>query len=597
MLETSPEMRHRRSPRGSVALLIIVATSHVAAQDTVIARPIAPIAPRYVAPPPITGFADLHGHQHSNVAFGGLLVWGQPFGPREQALASDVPAHGIGGIADPIGHVVRLRNKHPNVPLIGHPVGGHPRYDGWPTYDNVYTHTAWYQDWLKRAVDGGLRLLVMYAVNAEALCEASKLLGKIAPGRTCGDMEAVDRQIAQARMMEQYIDNQHGGAGKGWYRIVHSPQEARGAIAKGQLAVVLGIEVQSIFDCQPGRKCNEVEVRRHLDRYHAMGVRQIVPIHNTNNLFGGAALFRDQYNVNNRKLTGQWFKVGPCKGGVELRLSALTFEEQREIATIWPELAEALPAYPPGFHCNAEGLTPLGRQMIQGMMHRKMIVDFDHLSQRSFADALALTQQLGGYPLVSSHTGLVSTAKGSKRTEFWKTDEQVEQIRASGGLMALLLAQGRREEAGVSDEAKQKRIANDCGNSSKTWAHVYLRAVSLMRGDAVALATDFGGFVPGLAPRFGTNECDGQRGGPQLNAIKYPFVAHGTGVQLGRAVTGERTFDYNTDGLAHVGMLPDFIQDLKQIGLTDADLAPLFRSAEAYIRLWERIERTNVADF
>jgi microsomal dipeptidase-like Zn-dependent dipeptidase len=328
-----------------------------------------------------------------------------------------------------------------------------------------------------------------------------------------------------------------------------------------------------------------------------MGVRQIVPIHNTNNLFGGAAIFRDQYNVNNHKLTGDWFRVRQCTGGVQMRLLALTPEEQREIATIWPELAFSFPAYPQGAHCNVKGLTPLGRQMLQGMMHRKMIIDFDHLSQLSFADALALTQQHGGYPLVSSHTGLVSIAKAQKKTEFWKTDSQVVQISKSGGLMALLLAQGRRNEAGDSYEAKLKGIANDCGNSSKTWAQAYLRAVQLVDGGAVALATDFGGFVPGLAPRFGPNACDGQRDNIQRNLVTYPFTAHGTTVQLARAVTGERTFDYNFDGLAHVGLLPDFIQDLKRIGLTDQDLAPLFRSAEAYIRLWERIQRTNVADF
>ena len=38
-------------------------------------------------------------------------------------------------------------------------------------------------------------------------------------------------------------------AGKGWYRIVYSPQEARTVIAAGKLAVVLGIEVDYLFNC------------------------------------------------------------------------------------------------------------------------------------------------------------------------------------------------------------------------------------------------------------------------------------------------------------------------------------------------------------
>ena len=31
---------------------------------------------------------------------------------------------------------------------------------------------------------------------------------------------------------------------------------------------------------------------------------------------------------------------------------------------------------------------------------------------------------------------------------------------------------------------------------------------------------------------------------------------------------GNRDFDINIDGVAHVGMLPDFIQDLFNIGMT-----------------------------
>lgn len=41
-------------------------------------------------------------------------------------------------------------------------------------------------------------------------------------------------------------------------------------------------------------------------------------------------------------------------------------------------------------------------------------------------------------------------------------------------------------------------------------------------------------------------------------------------------------------------MLADFIQDLKVQGLTNDDLGPLFRSAEAYIQMWEQLESTTV---
>jgi hypothetical protein len=57
---------------------------------------------------------------------------------------------------------------------------------------------------------------------------------------------------------------------------------------------------------------------------------------------------------------------------------------------------------------------------------------------------------------------------------------------------------------------------------------------------------------------------------------------------LRRCTTGYRDWDFNLDGIAHEGMLPDLIQDLKNIGVTGVYLQPLFMSAEEYIRVWER---------
>jgi len=64
----------------------------------------------------------------------------------------------------------------------------------------------------------------------------------------------------------------------------------------------------------------------------------------------------------------------------------------------------------------------------------------------------------------------------------------------------------------------------------------------------------------------------------------------GTNTPLTRSYAGQRDFDINLDGVAHYGMIPDLLQDLKNVGLTDEDLKPLFRSAEDYIRMWEKCE-------
>jgi hypothetical protein len=49
-----------------------------------------------------------------------------------------------------------------------------------------------------------------------------------------------------------------------------------------------------------------------------------------------------------------------------------------------------------------------------------------------------------------------------------------------------------------------------------------------------------------------------------------------------------RDFDINVDGLAHYGLLPGFLQDLKNLG---CEMTSMLRSAEDYIVMWEICER------
>ena len=52
-----------------------------------------------------------------------------------------------------------------------------------------------------------------------------------------------------------------------------------------------------------------------------------------------------------------------------------------------------------------------------------------------------------------------------------------------------------------------------------------------------------------------------------------------------------RDFDINIDGMAHYGLLPDLLQDIRNAGVSIEDFAPLFRGAEDYVRMWEKCER------
>lgn len=64
----------------------------------------------------------------------------------------------------------------------------------------------------------------------------------------------------------------------------------------------------------------------------------------------------------------------------------------------------------------------------------------------------------------------------------------------------------------------------------------------------------------------------------------------GDNAPLRRLVTGNRSWDVNLDGVAHYGMLPDFLQDLRNVGMSATQMSALFRSAEDYIRMWEKAE-------
>ena len=65
---------------------------------------------------------------------------------------------------------------------------------------------------------------------------------------------------------------------------------------------------------------------------------------------------------------------------------------------------------------------------------------------------------------------------------------------------------------------------------------------------------------------------------------------------LARYTAGpRRDFDINLDGLAHFGLLPDFLQDLRNQGLAVEDFAPLFRGANDYVEAWAKCEARSKA--
>jgi microsomal dipeptidase-like Zn-dependent dipeptidase len=497
----------------------------------------------------IVGFADTHTHPFANLASGGHLFWGAAFGPIAAALAICDDWHGLGGLKDWLGGIKRALDD--NVSL-GHHTGGYPNFDGWPQR-NTLDHQQMYSDWIYRAYQGGLRLMVSHAVNNGLVCEVVEK----APGRTCDDMEAADLQIQAAKDMEAYLDQEAGGKGQGWFRIAYTPQQARQIIQSGKLAVVLGIEVDKLFGCGKNQ-CDAATVDAQLDKYYGLGVRHLIPVHFADNAFGGYALGADM-----EKILFGINSMAANQGGV----TSLVTPQDEDCSPTFAHL------------CNVRRLTPLGGQLITSMMNRGMIIDIDHMGKNTTDDVLMLTGARH-YPVIGGHTGFVGTATSGKSSERDKSDEWLMLMNRDGGMVSV----GLSPSATASHTPGWRgAIPNDCEKTSKSWAQAYLYAVDNMGGvdtAAVGLATDQ--FLNDMLGGRFDGHC-----GTQSGRVVYPFTTR-TGIKLDKSVAGNRRFDYNDEGLAHFGLLADFVQDLKNDGLTDRDLDPLFRSAEGYIRLWER---------
>jgi microsomal dipeptidase-like Zn-dependent dipeptidase len=446
-----------------------------------------------------------------------------------------------------------------------------------------------------------VKLIVMLAVTNETLCTLWE------HDHACDDMTNADLQIDAAYELERFIDYQNDcqNNGNGWYRIAKSPEEARRIIADGAMAVVLGMEVDTLFNCYAKRplthrtECTADYVEQQIDKYRRRGVRHLFPIHLMDNGFGGAALSEDFFNFGNGFVNRELFQVRDCAPTYAFRFGEISGTVQDFLASAASTLGIPYQGYENlKAHCNARGLTKIGETAIEQLMDHKMIIDVDHMSANSRAQVFDIAEKRGYQGLVSGHTGFTDVNINDKKHEGQLTPAEVDELLELGGLLAPILNQGNLEEVQAYARESGTKVANDCGNSSKAFAQAYLYAVDKARAHAregrvvgVGFGSDFNGLVASPSPRFGPNACNGQRAAEQTGRVDYPIDTYrDLGGRMDESVVGTRKYDINTDGFAHAGMFPDFVADLESIGLTEADLAPLFSSAEAYIELWERVE-------
>ena len=529
---------------------------------------------------PLEGFADIHVHEMAELGFGGSIVWGGAFGdpsivlrpiPSQYKRGHDTTETAV------TGHIFKTLVNTFVGDLFGHGENGWPTFASWPSHD-LWTHQQVYEEWLFREYQGGLRLMVILAENSEdmfgrgenhiAIVGRQRFQRVKAPGRTGNDMEALEWQVRAAYEMEKTIDAKYGGPGTGWYRIVRDPEEAGAVVSEGKLAVILGTEVQHLFNCDMDRpKCTQQTIVDGLNRLEAMGVNYVFLIHHKLNQFGGPATF-------------QPLNSGPTEKCLDL-----------------------------GYECSSIGLTPLGGVLLKELAARGMLIDTEHMSRKAFDGSMSVVESLK-YPVLAGHVvPLDLQSKESQQTERARTSEEISRVLAVGGMVAPILGTSAGEYDPSNQKSAQVPIRCNADSGVDQWANAYMlirdlgKDVGGKEPRPIPFGADWNGFAGWPAPRHDeSHPCRpryAREGVPIQIESKVVYPIHLPDELRPAAIGGSRTlekfewpngvreWDYNAVGAANAGMIPDFIENLRLLGLTVADLEPLYRSARGVVDLWK----------
>ncbi len=415
--------------------------------------------------------------------------------------------------------------------------------------------------------DGNGFLLVEFGgdTGEESHERAMECMEQLGKGSDAPSMQLLDDPADAARLWEAREDGlgatAYNPTGRdqwpGWERIVTDPFEARRVANDGKLAVILGIEVSRLFGCGINNgipQCDKAQIDRELDEVYDLGVRQMQIINKFDNAFGGVAGDRGNtgtiVNSQNQQETGRFWDMRTCD-------SEAADDHDREQTTTGTPAQDAIfgavfsqnpltpgsaPLYPSAPHCNNLGLSDLGEHVVRRMMRKGMIIDPDHLGVYARRQLLSIVEAERYSGLVSSHT--------------WSTPDAERRILRAGGFVT--------PYAGGSTPFVQK-----------------YRELQAMRDPRWKTAAGFGADANGL----------GRQGPPRpdaaSNPVVYPFKSFDGSVTFERQQSGERTFDINTEGVAHYGLYADWFEDIRKIA-GDALLEDMSYGADSYFRTWER---------
>lgn len=561
---------------------------------------------------PLKGFVDLHTHPLSNVAFGGKLFYGGvdvgallPADPdcnqhvyatsEQQALGHDKSTHGGPGTDNKCGDAFRaglgpIPGVIPTIEQIdprqatphtnkGDDTSGYPGFPDWPVWNDILHQKMWVE-WIRRAYQGGLRVMVALAHN-------SKTLGDMTAGPSdypTNDVISGDLQIGEIKAFV--------GRHSDFMEVAYSSADLYRIVSANKLAVIVGIEVDHIGNFGMGTPAppelnyvypappSDAAVRAEIDRLYSEGVRYIFPIHLLDNAFGGAAANISLFDVSNVRDTGHPFALTCANPTLDPRdidikdqaNGGFTYADPpfwQNIAQIAAQLGKTgwsvnsisgplySPQCPPGIgQKNLVPLTASGFVAIKQMMHHAMLIDIDHMSQAAADLAIQLAAQ-SGYPLNSGHNGV----RGALTKNHYERALRADQYFSIGQLHGM---------AGVGS----------VGLDAQQWMTLYNQVIQAMGGTntyksyggnfVAGFGTDMGGLQMAMPPRAGST----------VDYTKFP-----------KSTDGSKAWNYNTDGVAHYGMLWDFLQDVKTLpGGSDLVENNFMYGADYFFHTWRIAE-------
>lgn len=206
----------------------------------------------------LRGFVDLHTHPMANVGFGGKLLYGgvdaSPNGgallptdtdckhnvratSEQQALGHDKSTHGgwdafsntCGDLTrEQIIHLLQFGQNDPSPDA-----SGYPSFTEWPAWNDI-THQKMWVEWIRRAYNGGLRVMVALAVNNRTLADLVSGPGDF----PTDDKSSADLQLGEMKgFVARHPD---------FMEIAYSSADVYRIVASNKLALILGIEIDHI---------------------------------------------------------------------------------------------------------------------------------------------------------------------------------------------------------------------------------------------------------------------------------------------------------------------------------------------------------------